>query len=1047
MGGNNGWWSSSGGSSSSSSSGSKSSGWWGGSSSGNAPSSKGSGGGALGFLKGAAHAVASKAALAGHDIASIPGGIKQLGQSEYDVLKYTAEHPIASTMSGLRDYKHPVAAVEGKLHNDRASRVAGGFVQGSVESLKHPLRDPFQTLATVGPLLHGVGRVAEVAARVDNSVPRTLRQGEGKVGLPPRAGNAAVRVAQRGYDATLQRAIDKNSEGKIASHAAKRLGGQIKEVERPRQQMRAVPADMLDAAGKELRGRIGNHSFPNKAMAEHALRLTSENSTAKEAAHFHALQAAKGVAPKANLKMAKLYRQMDEQGLLKLDEHGNVQVDAERFPRLAAADARLAHAQATGERIIGEHKLMSPEGAKARVDLPGQIRRAGIDESPLSTNAFFGKADSVLRSRLAKLDGDYKRLVEQAMGGKPGDYKNVTALQNGRLRKYNLPTVRDQLFSDAEKHVLDTVRANPDHPAVQAFVQKLNEADAIRSELERRGDVSIGLTHEPTYPPLVRERSIYGPEGRGYVSHAQLEKRAPKTPVARAQGAVVGEAKSPIGAKSFTGEAMAQGKVPRDTTRSASRRLRDLVRYVNTSEIRKRWLETGSDTRRTSRDVLARVPGATPAKLTPEQEAFLGRGRLTAPETEAAQATLREFVNDLVPGANDEKVRAWEEAHGIGEKAPAGYRWVDKNVIGDLNNAFSGSRGKIGKSFDNVNSAVTAMTVYFKIGHVGTRVLTNAATNLIEGSLKHAGKSMSLWRELTPEERLNALAASGQHGFSALPHEGEGFVGRAATKGANWWAKHADAPFRFNAIAYEAAKAGFKTPAEFRKFLKLAADPSGLSDEDRIRIENVLKETNRSNISYDRLNDKERRFIARGLWFYPWVKGSTAFTVRTALEHPFKTAVLGNAGAQGRKEQERVLGALPSYENGLIPLGHNRVTNLSTFSPFATAGDLLQLPEYSAAADNLNPAAAGLLHFATRTNQYGAHSNSPLLDALSSVVSPTPEFQIAEAFRRGGSDQSKKMFPTSTRDAILRMLVGPAVPRRFNPAAGNAAAAREKSGR
>jgi hypothetical protein len=44
--------------------------------------------------------------------------------------------------------------------------------------------------------------------------------------------------------------------------------------------------------------------------------------------------------------------------------------------------------------------------------------------------------------------------------------------------------------------------------------------------------------------------------------------------------------------------------------------------------------------------------------------------------------------------------------------------------------------------------------------------------------------------------------------------------------GAKWWAKHADAPFRFNSIAYEARKAGFDTPAKFRDLLDQAREPA-----------------------------------------------------------------------------------------------------------------------------------------------------------------------------------------------------------------------------
>jgi hypothetical protein len=292
-----------------------------------------------------------------------------------------------------------------------------------------------------------------------------------------------------------------------------------------------------------------------------------------------------------------------------------------------------------------------------------------------------------------------------------------------------------------------------------------------------------------------------------------------------------------------------------------------------------------------------------------------------------------------------------------------------------------------------------------------------------------------------------------------MPHEGSSVASRVATTGANWWARHADLPFRFNAIAYEARKAGFATPERFQYMLgKLEDGGQGLNAAEAAKIDWVAKRANRAQIAYDRLNEFERRFVTRAFWFYPWVKGATMFTGHTIAEHPFKAAGVGLAGQEGRDAQARELGPLPSYEGGLFRIGVPKpgemplVADFSTFSPFSTPADLLDLPEYSEAADQLNPALGALLHLATRTNQYGTHSNEPLVDAVRSLVAPTPEAQTFEAFLARHSDQSHRMFPKSRawagmRDPIMRGLVGPGLPRRLNIAAAAAAAERERAGR
>src|SRR5581483_4060716 len=148
----------------------------------------------------------------------------------------------------------------------------------TAHTLNHPLADPFATFLTVSPALHGVGKVGEAVAGVDRSVPRSLRQGDATVGMPPRSRNSLAAVAQQGYDAALQHALDTNPEGRLAGHAAKRIAGQIKEAERPRQAMRRAAADDLEHAGRELRRKLGTTvPLGNAKLAQAALRLTSEN--------------------------------------------------------------------------------------------------------------------------------------------------------------------------------------------------------------------------------------------------------------------------------------------------------------------------------------------------------------------------------------------------------------------------------------------------------------------------------------------------------------------------------------------------------------------------------------------------------------------------------------------------------------------------------------------------------------------------------------------------------------------------------------------------
>lgn len=688
-----------------------------------------------------------------------------------------------------------------------------------------------------------------------------------------------------------------------------------------------------------------------------------------------------------------------------------------------------------------------------------------------------------------------------------------------------IATVNQEVRDLAEKALRDTIARNPNERAVRTAGDLLDERDRLRAALNARAEAAFGGEQAAAMPRAAAEKhasvppaanqyrdrivtlghaleqaqakvdrlqgaadrrveptGIIGGEtarpGRGHVSYASSEKRAPRTPAAASSGAVVGEARTPITSHANTGFNIEHGQVPKDVTRGASRKFRAVTRFENTTLRRDQAVRAGAHAdRQSERDVLVKLPGVEHGQLSQAVEQALGKERPTVDELNGLNAALDQYRQQLVPGLADRF--AGDVAHPIGQSAeeaaaqrgldaPKGYVWVDRNLLGDLGKPSPMPRNKFMRGSDTINSAVTAATVYFKIGHVGTRVLTNASTNLIQGSLNPVaiGKSLHLWRTLTDEEKARALAAAGQHGFAAMPQEvGAGVVGHAvgvaAHGGAQWWARHADAPFRFNSIAYEARKAGFDNPAKFREFLHQletgeTSDGARLNAAQAAKVDWVAKRANRAQIAYDRLNRFERDYLARGIWFYPWVKGSTMFLGHTVIEHPYKAAALAAAGKEGQQAQASELGALPSYEQGLFRLAGGAdplVADFSTFSPFATPADLLDtLARPGEASGQLNPVLGSGVQLTTGLNAFGQKSKSPISDAIANLFSPTPEAQILTGFRNRGKDQSRRMFPASpalsgTLSPLLRALIGPGTPRRINLAAAHSNAAREKAGR
>jgi len=545
-------------------------------------------------------------------------------------------------------------------------------------------------------------------------------------------------------------------------------------------------------------------------------------------------------------------------------------------------------------------------------------------------------------------------------------------------------------------------------------------------------------------------------QGLGYTPLKTSVKKPSQSALRLSRIPVVGKPKTFIGSKEATGAGVAKGLVPDNTAAGVASATREALRFADTSDYRARVAKFGSDVRRTGDDVLVRNPNVKKAAdISQKVNEALGRtestlNTLSEEEHVGLAAAMKDHLEGVIPGLRD-NFQA-DRAAALGTKASAGYKWVPHRMLGELTQAVT-PRGAVTKKIDTVNSAITAATVYFKVGHLSTRAFTNAATSIIQGSAQpvEIGKSFRLWKALTPREQLEALSASGQHGVTALPHAGSNTIARVAGRGAGWWARHIDAPFRFNNLAYEARQAGFTTPDQFRAMLKQAADPasSGLSAAQAAKVDWVLKRANRVSIMYDGLNATEKRFITRAFWFYPWVKGATRFAFHTASEHPFKTAVGAGAGKVGKQRQAQGLGALPSYEYGLIPFGSGAnpaTTDLTTFTPFGSAADVLEAGARPGTTSGfLNPAYASLLTALTGTNQFGNKTTKPIGDALSELFSPTPEAQIINAALH--PSKPTQMFHTTPKSAGERALFGPATPRKVNKAALNKSAAREKSGR
>jgi hypothetical protein len=743
--------------------------------------------------------------------------------------------------------------------------------------------------------------------------------------------------------------------------------------------------------------------------------------------------------------------------------------------KAAAAETRLRNRlRSTGNRekldtassSANLARQESPYGLEGNLNA---VKAAGGLHVPTLKEEFAQHVANQFETAIARLEAEghpagahYRQLtnkIEKLQKGLAGTQDIRGGVDSPRGMFGREPTTRERSARLAVNPETAAARSLTDSPTVQRLGGALSVAKDKLATMEK---AAAGR---------VKPVGVVGGEGarpgRGFVTYKTFEPKAGGSPVAGSPGAVVGEPKPFVTKHAFTGKGLATGQVPGYTSRLVAHQLHQAVRYVNTSEYRNLVRKTGSASRRTSRDVLIRIPDENletrmvngrkvrvPFPKTLDEA--LGKGTVTTDEIAGHESAYTDHLKRMIPGLHDNF--STDRVQAIGTPAPKGYRWVDKNVLGDLARMPAGPRGRIARTADTINSAVTAATVYFKIGHLGTRALTNAATNIIQGSAAptEIARSVTLWKALSPVDKARWLAAAGQHGMQAMPHEGVNLVAKAATTGANWWARRIDAPFRFNSLAYEARRIGVRTPEQARVFLDQLENPGRYPPEVAARADEAARLANREAIAYDRLNHTERQYITRAIWFYPWIKSASVFAARTFVEHPFKGAILGAAAGEGRRMQQQELGDLPSYEGGLFQLhggARPAVADFSTFSPFSTPADVLgAVARPGELSGFLNPVYGGATQLAYGLNQQGGRSTTPVSDALQSVLAPMPESQILTAFLQRHQSQVNRMFPKSpgllgTESPFLRALLGPGTPRRLNPAAARKAAARERSGR
>ena len=504
-----------------------------------------------------------------------------------------------------------------------------------------------------------------------------------------------------------------------------------------------------------------------------------------------------------------------------------------------------------------------------------------------------------------------------------------------------------------------------------------------------------------------------------------------------------------------TGRGIEKGIIPEDTYKSIAQSLNEALRYMNTVGYRGQLSKYGSFIRTRKDEVLVRDPNQGGGVIPPFYRELMDESKtLTSdgkPSHEGLMRGIAAKIEEEIPGLRDKF--ASNLSTEIGMRAPNGFVWVPKSMLGDLTKIIPVERNKVEKFFDAINSGITAATVYARPGHLATRALTNATTNLIQGSF--APKELAASAEMVQKlggmysQRVRELAAAtGAHSTQALPAKGTALIARGARRGAAWWAKRIDMPFRVHAVLYELRDVGVDTVPEIENVLAHLKNPdmSGMSNARKLEVDYALHRANRASIMYDGMSDAEREYIARYIWFLPWIQGGTRYAFHVAGEHPLKAWNTIQTGRQGQRQQEEAFpGGVPSLAFGITPVtgGVNPWTsNFESFTPFGQIGADVAMLRHPANPDEgffgqLNPVFSGLFAGAG-----SAYQKQPFLKvvkhALEGTVAPTPEWNIINSTLNpprakqwyGSTDVGiTNPYAAAFVSQLMRALAGAGVPR------------------
>lgn len=348
-----------------------------------------------------------------------------------------------------------------------------------------------------------------------------------------------------------------------------------------------------------------------------------------------------------------------------------------------------------------------------------------------------------------------------------------------------------------------------------------------------------------------------------------------------------------------------------------------------------------------------------------------------------------------------------------------------------------------GEVWHGANDMLRLAYLYLNPSYYTLNFLGNTALGVIHqgiflpANLKNA---MRLHSKMASEDVL-AIDGLVGHGYSrALGGQTGNVTKKIVGPIADWANTAIDLLPRRAAFFHEARKAGYVNHVQVTQLIRSAR--AGNS-EALAKLDRIARKANDAMIDYDRLSPLERNLVSKVIFFYPWVKGSSRYTTRFALDHPYQAAMFAYLGYEYNQANNQ-LGGGPWYTQSIIEIpegfpGAGKVTDLSPLAPFGTLPGLAQSAYGFATGDKnarplmgeFNPIIEQVVGTLTGKGEFG--QDLSLSERLGGeLYNSIPWKRRVESFQESPEERADSIYPRTNEDLVTQMIGGRTAPAPYN---------------